>query len=305
LGTTSPGIPLNRPQALAIAPDGDLLISNQGSNQVLRLLDNGRLVAFAGDGRLGTGGDGGPASQAQLDDPSGLAASTNGSTYIADSGNNRIRVVSLNGVITTFAQMADPTAIALGPNGDLYVADASGLQAVEPNGAVSTVIPATTVIDGTPADLLHIGGASFAFFPSAIAVSTSGVLYIANSSPKELVEDNGGVLRLIGATSVDEGVPYVTQSGLAAAPDGRIVVANYGTFGVDEVEGTALKTVYNFTLHSIPGLNGFRPSGVTAGTNGVIYVDSDGVNGGSNRPSVVAIQANGKRHLIAVGSTEY
>lgn len=295
------GVLLNRPQAMAILSNGNVLISNEGSNQVLERLPNGSLTSLAGNGQAGFGGDGGPASAAELDDPQGLAVSSGGTVYVADSGNNRIRTITPTGTISTLAQVQEPTALAIGPSNDLYVVDVAGVQSVAPSGAVATLIPATSGGDGRVVNELSIGGTSFAFFPSAIAVSASGVIYIDNSSPKLLLADSDGTMSLVGQTSVLQGGTYVTVAGLEAAPDGDIYVSDYGG-SIDRVRGNTITPVVIFTANSVAGLDGFIPSGVAVGTGGEIYTDTDGVNGGSNRPALVSIDPDGRVHLLDVGT---
>lgn len=73
---------LDDPSALAVSPDGDLLIDNQGTNQILERSRNGALSAFAGDGRTGQAGDGGLATTAELDQP-GLSRSPRMATSLS------------------------------------------------------------------------------------------------------------------------------------------------------------------------------------------------------------------------------
>ena len=63
----------------------------------------GTITTFAGTGKFGFSGDGGPATSARLDSPPGVAVDGKGNVYIADSANNRVRKVSPGGTITTFA----------------------------------------------------------------------------------------------------------------------------------------------------------------------------------------------------------
>jgi hypothetical protein len=297
----APGAALDRPQAMAISADGNVLISNEGSNQVLERLPSGRLDSVAGNGHVGFSGDGGPADAAALDDPQGIAVSSGGTIYVADTGNNRIRVIALSGIISTLAQLGNPSAVAVGPSHLLYVTDSAGLQSVSGNGAIATIIPATTTRNGEITDQLSVDGTSFAFFPNAVAVAPSGAIYVANSSPKLLLEDLDGVISLIGQTPVLDGGTYVTPAGLAVAPDGSVYVGDYGYFSIDQVTGTSLKRVFTFQRQSVPGLNGFRPSGIAVGHDGKIFADTDGVNGGSNRPAVIRIVSRGRIELLDVG----
>lgn len=77
------------PNALAIGRDGRLYIVDSGNSRVVRLEPTGRLILVAGDGTSGYGKDGGPATEAQLSLPQGIAVGPDGSSYLADSGNRR------------------------------------------------------------------------------------------------------------------------------------------------------------------------------------------------------------------------
>ena len=83
---------LDLPSQMAVQADGTLLISNTGSNQVLEFR-SGSLSVLAGSGVRGDNGDGGAATAAQLNQPVGIAVDPAGNIYIADQGNNRLRVV--------------------------------------------------------------------------------------------------------------------------------------------------------------------------------------------------------------------
>jgi sugar lactone lactonase YvrE len=138
-------------------------------------------------------------------------------------------------------------------------------------------------------------------FPSAIAASSSGELYIADFGLKSLLEDSDGVFRIVGQPAVPQQT-YVTQAGLAAAPDGSVVVGDYGGFSIDQADGTTLERIATFRLNALPGISGiFRPSGVAVAPDGEIYADSNGVNGGSNQPAVVAIDPDGQVHVLVSG----
>lgn len=308
--SVSSSVALNRPEALAIAPDGDLLIANQGTNQVIRRMPNGALKVVAGNGKAGYAGDGGRALKAELNNPAGMAVSSNGTIYVADTGNNRVRAISPRGIIRTVAgngrsgsggvggpaidaAVTQPVAVALGNQGRLYIADNAGIQLISSNGDLSTVVAAG-------AGVLNINGAPTAFFPSAIAVGTTGDLYVADSSPKLLVEftPTGHV--------VNSWTIYVTPAGLATAPDGSVLVANYGSFAVDRIVNDQITALTTFKLNSLAGLAGaFRPSGVAVTSAGQVYADTDGVNGGTNQPAVAAISATGQTKLLVAGSASH
>ena len=153
---------------------GNLYIADTGNNRI-RKVSNGVITTVAGNGAQGFSGDNGPATSAQLNDPSGVAVDSAGNLYIADSDNNRIREVS-NGVITTVAgstgtipirdracllrrlqrrqrsghraQLNDPTGVAVDSAGNLYIADYDNdrIRKVS-NGVITTVAG-----DGTRGD---------------------------------------------------------------------------------------------------------------------------------------------------------
>jgi sugar lactone lactonase YvrE len=85
---------LNLPEDLEIGPDGKLYIADTGNNVVRRLdLTTGKIERFAGTGKAGFSGDYGGRLDAQLDSPYGLAFDGDGNLYVADTLNNRIRII--------------------------------------------------------------------------------------------------------------------------------------------------------------------------------------------------------------------
>lgn len=128
------------PIGVAISPDGSLFIADTNNHRVRRIDHGGNIVTFAGSGAAAYGGDGGPATAADLNLPTGLAFDTAGNVYIADSGNNRVRKVSPDGTITTVAGdgssavLASPYGVAVGPGGVLFIADTDNHRVVKLQG---------------------------------------------------------------------------------------------------------------------------------------------------------------------------
>ena len=85
-----------------MAPDGGVLIADADRNQILEW-HGGTLSVVAGDGLSGFSGDGGPAVDAELDDPGPIAVAPDGTICFVDRGNNRVRAVNPDGTITTVA----------------------------------------------------------------------------------------------------------------------------------------------------------------------------------------------------------
>ncbi len=305
----SPVPQLNQPGALAVDPKGGVLISNVGTNQLLLRSSNGRISVVAGTGKPGYFGDGGPAREAELNAPGGIAVSSNGTIYLADSANNRVRAISTSGVITTVAgnghingklsgglavndSIVDPTSLALGPNGQLYVVDEMGLQMISSSDILTTVI-------GAKPSLLKIttinNGAGIAFNPTTVAVDPAGDIYVFDFSPKLLIEfSKSGTI--LGSWQI-----YVAEQGLAVASNNSLIVADYGNFSIDRAVAGKLTYITRFKLGGIPGLAGiFRPTGVAASASGEIYVDTDGENGGINHPALIELNGAGTiKKLVA------
>ncbi len=220
---------LTLPFGLAFDTSGDLFIADVGQNRVRRVSPTGTITAFAGTGVAGFSGDGGAATSAQLNNPTGLALTSQGDLLIADYDNFRIRIVSTNGLIGTVAgngqggysgDGAAATQAGLTPGG--LVSDSTGgffifggyLRHVSANGIISTVGGAGNSYffsgDGgqaTSALLSH---------PSGVAVDGSGNLFIADTGNRRVrrVVADGSILTVAGGGSALPG-----DGGLATAAD--------------------------------------------------------------------------------------
>ncbi len=140
-GTEASG-PLSMPSGVAPAADGNLYIADTGNHRILIVDAAGAIDTVAGTGTQGFDGDGGPAVEAQLNAPSGVAVDAEGAyLYIADTGNQRIRKVDAEGAIDTVAgtgtpgydedggpavaaQLNAPVGVAVDAEGNVYIADA-------------------------------------------------------------------------------------------------------------------------------------------------------------------------------------
>ena len=138
--TTLAAGPLEEPFGVALDSSGNLYVADTDDNRVQEVSINGLVTTVAGTGTDGYSGDGGAATNASLSAPKGVAFDSFGNLYVADWGNNRIREVATNGIITTVAgtgkngnlgdggaaanaDLGDPPAIAFDLAGNLYIAD--------------------------------------------------------------------------------------------------------------------------------------------------------------------------------------
>ena len=179
------------PEGVALDSSGALYIADTGNNRIRRVDPaTGTITTVAGTGAIGAGGDGGPATAAQLFSPQDVAVDASGNLYIADSGNSSVRkVASSSGNISTLAghqtyighDLAAPTGLALDAFGNLYIAD-TGNNVVRrlglSNGAIATV--AGTGFNGYSGDNGPATAANIAS-PQGVAVNSIGVLFVADT----------------------------------------------------------------------------------------------------------------------------
>jgi hypothetical protein len=201
-------------------------------NRVRMVNTAGIINAFAGTGSFGYTGDGGPATLATLDYPFGVAADGSGNVYIADGGNNAIRKVNANGIITTIAgtgtagysgdngpatlaQLNDPQELVLDPSGNLYISDALNyrVRKVDTNGVITTIAgtgtsgfsgdggQAVTANISSPTGLVYCGGS--VYFSDGgnyriRQVNPSGIITNVCGNGTTISSGNGGPASLAG-----------------------------------------------------------------------------------------------------------
>jgi RHS repeat-associated protein len=184
-----------------------------GSNgRVIRSNVTDIIDTIAGTGQAGYSGDGGPATEAFLSYPRGIAMDAAGNLYIADTGNHRIRKVDRNGIITTIAgtgqagysgdggpateaMLNAPFAVAADNKGNIYIADTGNhrIRKVDRNGIITTV--AGNGVEGYSGDN---GPAVFASLnsPKDVVINPEGGFYIADSGNSRVrFVDTSGIIR--------------------------------------------------------------------------------------------------------------
>ena len=164
---------LDSPTAVAVDTSGTLFYAD--ANRVWKLDPSGIVTKLAGTGDAGYSGDGGPAIEAKLNRPGGLAVDLVGNVYVADTGNHRVRRINTAGMITTVAgtgelgdgrnngddgpatraRTGEPSALAVDSQGNLYLADAYVFSATWPTlvprvRKVNTSGTITSLADGSP-----------------------------------------------------------------------------------------------------------------------------------------------------------
>ena len=298
-----PGTSASFPAVNSVAADaaGNVFMTLDVNHIVVRLdATTGMLTLVAGTGTAGFSGDGGPATSAQLSFPSGVAVDGAGNVYVLDKGNNRVREVS-NGVITTVAgngtqgSLGDngpatsaqifPLGIAVDSAGNLYIGDVSARVREVTNGVITTVAGTTPGFSGDNS----LATSAQLSWPSALAVDSSGNLYIADGNRIREVS-NGRITTVAGSGAPDssgDNGPATSASidqpqGIAVDSAGSLFIAEYGNIAdVRKVSNGVITTVAGST-NGFSGDNGpatsaqfAHPAGVAVALGNLYIADLD------------------------------
>ncbi|HLK64689.1 MAG TPA: IPT/TIG domain-containing protein [Bryobacteraceae bacterium] len=197
-GSPAVGAKLNGPTGVAVDSAGNIYIADTGNSCIRMVAANGTISTVAGNNAPDYMGDGGPATQASLNQPEGVAVDSAGNLYIADTFNNVIRMVAPNGTISTMAgtgfpgsagdngpassaTLFLPTDVAVDASGTLYIADLGAVRIRKiAQGTISTVAGNVTAeqlpVNGVLAISARISG------PTGVAVDSNGAFYYAAGS---------------------------------------------------------------------------------------------------------------------------
>jgi hypothetical protein len=235
---------LNYPSSTAFDSKGDLYIADAALQCVVVVYASGYIATFAGTGAAGFSGDAGPALSAQLNSPATVAVDSNDNVYIADAGNNRIRMVNAQGVISTVvgngtagdtgdygpalsAELDQPYALALDAANSLSITDNANqaVRVVDATGTIYTIVGSGHAGydgDGGGADTasLYLQSASGAAYNSYGVADVNGKsVYIADT--------NNHVIRIVDLKQTDDlSFPNTPDDSTSAVES--VIVANVG-----------------------------------------------------------------------------
>src|ERR1022692_190075 len=263
-------------------------------------LPNGIITTVAGNGTYGYSGDGGAATNAELNEPIGVAVDSTGNLFIADYANRRIREMKTSGLIITVAgngtygysgdggvatnaELFNPTDVAVDATGNLFIADFNNnrIREVGTNGIITTVAGNGT--NGFSGDGSAATNAEF-YYAASVAVDTTGNLFIADSQNNRIrkVGTNGIISTVAGnggygdfgdggpATNAELSIP----SSVAVDATGNLFIAD------------------NNYIRKV-GTNGIIITVAGNGTNGFSGDSGSATNAELNDPQRVVVDANG------------
>jgi len=295
------------PTGMAVDTAGNLYIADHLNNRVRRV-SNGVITTVAGNGMQGYNGDNGPATSAQLAQPSGVAVDAAGNLYIADSYNNSVRKVS-NGIITTVAgtgnpgysgdngppavaQLNQPIDVLVDDTGNLYIADFGNGRVRKVSGGLITTVAGNGTCcysgDGGPATSAQLNT------PNALAIDASGNLYIADYGNDRIRKVSNGII----STVAGNGLPgFSGDNGLAVTarlnfPAGIAVDASGNLYIADDYNNRIRKVDMGGVITTIAG----------DGTAGYGGDDGQAVSAQLNEPWRLALDAAGHIYIADGGN---
>ncbi|MBV8845553.1 MAG: SMP-30/gluconolactonase/LRE family protein, partial [Bryobacterales bacterium] len=317
---------LNSPQGVAVDSAGNIYIADMLNDRV-RVVANGAISTFAGNGTSGSSGDFGDPTQAQLHLPMGLALDSSGNLYIADSANNVIRQIS-NGIITTFAgnhiqgfaadnnaatvaALSIPVDLAFDSAGNLYIADTGNgrIRQVNTSGVITTFVGGgSTYTEG------GIPTASILGQPRGVAVDSSGNLFVTDTGTNYIYKVAGnkittfagnGSVGFSGDGNSATGAQINRPSSVVVDSSGNVVFTDSLNYRIRKIttSGT-ISTVVGNGITSYSGDGGAAqnallsaPAGVAVAPGGIVYIAD------TNNQRIRMIAANGTISTVAGNGT--
>jgi sugar lactone lactonase YvrE len=281
---------LSGPFGVAVDASGNLFIADTDNSRIREVGTNGIITTVAGNGTPGYSGDGGAATNGELSYPYGVALDASGSLFVADLGNNGIRKVGTDGIITTVAgngtfgysgdggaatnaALSGPSGVAVDAIGNLFIADWENfrIRKVGTNGIIATVAGngiAGYSGDGgaaTDAELdrpITFGpGAEFPPPPTGVAVDATGNLFIADLGNFRIrkVGTNGIITTVAGSrTPGYSGDGGAATNAALSGPSGVAVDASGNLFIADTGSNVIRKVVFPgpvLVLDNVGGAN--------------------------------------------------
>ncbi|HEY3815099.1 MAG TPA: NHL repeat-containing protein [Caulobacteraceae bacterium] len=239
--TTTLAAAFDTPSGVAVDRDGNLYVADTGANRIRKITPDGGVSTLAGDGQAGFRD--GPAGQAQFNGPIGVAVDAKGNVYVADTYNDRIRLITRDGQVKTLAGGAapgfadgqgtaaafdTPCGIALSKDGVLFIADMNNnaIRRLDKSGKVTTQARAAPD-DANPA----------LAWPVGVAATADGYLYVSTFRRGRIVEVSPkGALRIL--TGRDAWAPrnrplqLFHPAGLAVDRHGALYVAETARYAI-------------------------------------------------------------------------
>ena len=267
-------------------------------------------------GQPGGNGDAdGAGSAARFFNPSGVAVDGAGNLYVADAGNNTIRKVTANGMVTTLAGSAgqfgsadgtnstalfnNPSGVAVDGSGNVYVADAGNntIRKVTSSGLVTTLAGNA----GQPGSANGTNNTALFNDPSGVAVDGAGNVYVADAGNNTIrkVTTNGVVTTLAGTAGLSGSSDGTNNTALFFYPSG-VAIDGAGNLYVADLDNNTIRKVTPLgVVTTVAGLAQFDHFGNPIGGS----ANGTGTNAQFNFPSGVAVDGKGNVYVADTGNS--
>jgi uncharacterized protein (TIGR03437 family) len=285
---------LNGPSGVIVDTAGNVIFADSNNHRIRRVAPDGTISTIVGTGIAGYSGDVGPALQAQLITPKGLALDQSGNLYIADFGANVIRKMTTDGYISSVAgtglpgsagdgglaisaALNGPSAVTIDGDGNLIIADAynNAIRKVKPDGTISRVTTVPT--------------------PEGVAVDAAGNLYISAWGQDEIVKvsASGTVSVAAGSTGTGfSGDAAQAATAMLSGPRG-IAVDSFGNIWFSDSRNNRIRRI---------GADGIMRTVIGSGTPGYNAFGTDPMALSVDSPDGLFVDGRGNVYWSEAGN---
>ena len=290
---------INYPKGVYADQSGNVFIADTSNHRVRKVDPDGNITTFAGNGSAGYSGDGGPATNASLQEPTSVAVDGLGNVYIADSKNHCIRMVDPDGNITTVAgtgssgysgdtgpatsaQLSEPSGIYVDASRNIFIADTNNHLIRKVDGTTQVI---TRIAGNTTASVLGDGGlATDAKLnkPIGIFVDLDENIYIADSD-HHLIRKVDGTTQIINTVAGNGVAGYGGDGGPATSAS----INNPRSVWVDESGRIYIADTENHRVRRTGAVTGNMYTAAGNGSAGYSGDDGLAINAALNKPHAV------------------
>jgi mucin-19 len=290
------------PHEIAVDSSGNVFVVDKDNHCIRKVTPAGVVSVLAGSTTASAGFSNGAGTNARFSSPRGIAIDSSGVIYVGDTANARIRKVTQDGVVSTFAgnlsgyvdasgenaRFRDPWGVAVDSSGNVYVGDQANhrIRMITPDAVVTTIAGngTTTFTDGT--------GTSATFNqPHGVAVDSVGNLYVADYTNHRIRKiAPGAIVTTIGGNGTGAYVDGIgtnssfrNPSGIIVDASGNIYVADYGNHRIRKITPTGVvsspygSSQLGYSDSASRAIARFNdPYGLAADSSGNIYVADSG-----------------------------
>ncbi len=296
---------LNAPFDVGVDSAGNVYVVDTANNRIRKVsVATGVITTIAGNGEENFSGDNGAATNARLNAPSGVAIDSVGNIYVADEKNNRVRMVTTAGVITTVAGngsfsfsgdggpatsagLRNPYGVSIDSTGNLYIADSGNarIRKVTAAGTITTV--AGNGVAGYSGDGNAATSASLRY-PTGVALDSAGNLYIVDESNNNVRKvTTAGVISTVAGNNLSgfDGDGVAATSVYLQSPR-AITVDGAGNIYVAEANASRIRKITAatglITTAAGNGASGFSGDGSAATSASLAFPGGVAVDGDGN-----------------------